>query len=247
MLDLPLDIYETYAYAVIFGFSQDGESTFKGSINYLARKLKCSRSKAIRVLKALVDKNLAKKIEFINNGVKFCEYQAILPDTGSVCETPGGSVRGTPNNKDIENIDNKETIISKDIIGKESSLFDGKEGADCHEGKGEISNKHQTKESGNSPAASKEELMKRREQGFRDGCYKYVGEFGTQMVEDFILYWTEPNKSKSAMRFELERTWDTHRRMLTWSRNNFNKYNRQEQPERQSISANEALKRAGWI
>ena len=32
MLSYDLDIYETIILAVIYGFSQDGESTFKGSI-----------------------------------------------------------------------------------------------------------------------------------------------------------------------------------------------------------------------
>lgn len=41
------------------------------------------------------------------------------------------------------------------------------------------------------------------------------------MRQAFISYWTEPNKSGSKMRFELERTWHTGRRLGTWDRNNF--------------------------
>lgn len=37
----------------------------------------------------------------------------------------------------------------------------------------------------------------------------------------FISYWTEPNKSGTKMRFELEKTWSTARRLGTWDRNNF--------------------------
>lgn len=36
----------------------------------------------------------------------------------------------------------------------------------------------------------------------------------------FIDYWTEPNKSDTKMRFEMERTWDTRRRLLRWQKNN---------------------------
>ncbi len=39
----------------------------------------------------------------------------------------------------------------------------------------------------------------------------------------FIDYWTEPNKSKTKLRFELEKTWDLSRRIKRWSSNNFNK------------------------
>lgn len=32
----------------------------------------------------------------------------------------------------------------------------------------------------------------------------------------FHSYWTEPNKSKTRLRWEMERTWDTKRRLQTW-------------------------------
>ena len=42
-------------------------------------------------------------------------------------------------------------------------------------------------------------------------------------VAKFIDYWTEPNKSGTKMRFELEKTWDTSRRLKRWMSNNFGK------------------------
>ena len=42
-------------------------------------------------------------------------------------------------------------------------------------------------------------------------------------IKDFIEYWTEPNKSRSKMKFEMQNTWDTKRRLLRWDNNNFNK------------------------
>lgn len=41
-------------------------------------------------------------------------------------------------------------------------------------------------------------------------------------VDKFIDYWTEPNKSGTKMRFELEKTWDPTRRLKRWMSNNFN-------------------------
>lgn len=117
MLDLGLDVWETIAYAVIFGFSQDGESTFTGSLAFLSRKMMCSRAKTITSLKRLVDLGLVQKIEMSRNNVKFCEYRVLLPDDGSLpCGRvvsvadgggmpgiPGGGIWGRPNNKEIEN------------------------------------------------------------------------------------------------------------------------------------------------
>ena len=54
---------------------------------------------------------------------------------------------------------------------------------------------------------------------------------------DFIEYWTEPNKSKTKMKFEMERTWDTQRRLRKWNDNrvtNFGRRNPDEQSDWES-------------
>lgn len=44
-----------------------------------------------------------------------------------------------------------------------------------------------------------------------------------KMIIDFYDYWTEPNKSGTKFRQELEKTWDIARRLRTWSeRSGFN-------------------------
>ena len=44
-------------------------------------------------------------------------------------------------------------------------------------------------------------------------------------ANEFISYWTEFNKSRTKMRFELQKTWETKRRLQTWLKNTkkFNK------------------------
>jgi hypothetical protein len=42
--------------------------------------------------------------------------------------------------------------------------------------------------------------------------------------EEFVLYWSEENKSKTKMRFEMEKTWDTYKRLNRWI-NNKKKWN----------------------
>tara|TARA_R110000824_G_scaffold235605_1_gene424401 strand:+ start:137 stop:775 length:639 start_codon:yes stop_codon:yes gene_type:complete len=42
--------------------------------------------------------------------------------------------------------------------------------------------------------------------------------------EEFVLYWSEENKSKTKMRFEMEKTWDTYKRLHRWI-NNKKKWN----------------------
>lgn len=38
-------------------------------------------------------------------------------------------------------------------------------------------------------------------------------------IRKFIEYWTEPNKSHTKLRWEMEKTWDTKRRLRTWFTN----------------------------
>lgn len=62
--------------------------------------------------------------------------------------------------------------------------------------------------------------IKDREADFSAEIFKYRDEYGIEMINEFFLYWTEPNKSKTKMKFELEKTWDTSRRLLRWKKNN---------------------------
>ena len=40
------------------------------------------------------------------------------------------------------------------------------------------------------------------------------------LTKDFFNYWTEPNQTKTKLRFEMEKTYDISRRLSTWIKNN---------------------------
>ena len=133
---------ELHAYAIIYGFTQDGETEFNGSINYISEWLGCTRKTAISVIKSLVEKNLVSKTQITRNGVKINYYKTIVPNfdelIGSVENTPGvvkklhqgsekitlgdsvkitlgDSVKITPNNnsyKDINN--NRDNLLEEE-------------------------------------------------------------------------------------------------------------------------------------
>ena len=105
MLSLDLDVYETIILAVIYGFSQDGESTFAGSLKYLCQKAKCSRRKVTMVLPKLVEKGLIIKIDKEVRGVHLCEYRVSPLCTGGASDAPGGGACHAPKNIENENID----------------------------------------------------------------------------------------------------------------------------------------------
>lgn len=74
--DLKLKGNELLIYAIIKGFSQDGDSTFKGSLQYLADWTNSTRQGVLKNLQSLVDKKYVVKKEIIKNKVKYCEYYA---------------------------------------------------------------------------------------------------------------------------------------------------------------------------
>ena len=44
-------------------------------------------------------------------------------------------------------------------------------------------------------------------------------DYDKNILDSFTDYWTEPNKSKTKMKFELCQTWETKRRLKTWAAN----------------------------
>lgn len=62
--------------------------------------------------------------------------------------------------------------------------------------------------------------IKERFNSFFEDVWGFVSEYDESVLNGFISYWTEKNKSKTKMRFELQKTWDTKRRLETWNRNN---------------------------
>ena len=76
MYPLKLKLAETICLAVIYGFSQDGESTFKGSRKYLAERMCVKDIKTVdRALMTLSKLNLVERIRIERSGVKFYEYK----------------------------------------------------------------------------------------------------------------------------------------------------------------------------
>jgi len=61
-----------------------------------------------------------------------------------------------------------------------------------------------------------------RKLSFAHSLKKYLDIYSKETIRDFYEYWAEPNKSNTKFRQELQKTWDTERRLKTWNKNNFN-------------------------
>jgi hypothetical protein len=61
------------------------------------------------------------------------------------------------------------------------------------------------------------EDIEERKLKFAHTLKPFVDEYGREMLVDFYEYWTEPNKSNTKFRQELEKTWNLNRRLKTWA------------------------------
>lgn len=132
--DLQLKGNELLTYALIYGFSQDGESEFKGSLKYISEFLGVSKRTAQRSIENLVDRGIVeKRVEEIS-GVKFNRYmaheKADTPidkmTTGYSQNDHGGIVKMTTNNTNIYNTNNNASNNTKDK-GAPARYFDDEE------------------------------------------------------------------------------------------------------------------------
>ena len=74
--ELDLSSRELLAYAIIYGFSQDGESCFSGSLSYLANWLNMNdRGNVTKILNKLIDKGLIVKEKRSSSTKTWCEYR----------------------------------------------------------------------------------------------------------------------------------------------------------------------------
>jgi DNA-binding MarR family transcriptional regulator len=90
-------------YAAIYGFSQDENSKYAGSAGYLAECAGISRQAVMEIVKSLAKDGLLIKTTRMENGVKYCDYFAVIPCQ----ETLQGGVKkvDTPCQETLHHID----------------------------------------------------------------------------------------------------------------------------------------------
>lgn len=113
---------ELLLYALIYGFSQDGETEFAGSLSYMSEAIGVSRRNVIAILRRLEAKRLLTKHTYNVNGVKINHYVANITggdesSEGVVMKHQEGSDETSPiyNNNKINNKINNNKVQSADF------------------------------------------------------------------------------------------------------------------------------------
>lgn len=116
IVDLNLSGNELLAYAIIYGFSQDEEGKFEGSMRYLSTAMNCSIPTARKAVKSLVNSGLITKEDVYINNVKFCEYKVALQVVknlyrGGKESLQGGGKESFYNNTNLNNNRDRESAL----------------------------------------------------------------------------------------------------------------------------------------
>lgn len=126
---------ELLIYAIIYGFSQDGETAFYGSRRYMAEAAGIALPSVDRVVNSLIEKGLIQKEHRVNDGVSHCHYLVVLNDDNTTYQknntpyqndnTPYQKNNTHNNNKD-NNKENKEKNKDKSLSknNKEGYIFE---------------------------------------------------------------------------------------------------------------------------
>lgn len=73
---------------------------------------------------------------------------------------------------------------------------------------------------------------------FANTIKPFIDLYGKDVCREFYAYWTEPNKSNTKLKFELEKTWDIKRRLERWVNNDFNKSSKDNLPSNVYVPSN---------
>ena len=102
---------------------------------------------------------------------------------------------------------------NKQIIERRMTIINFQMGVTKNDGGGVIKNSEVNSTSINTTRSS---IIKRKEKFIKD--FNFIG-VSKKTREEFISYWSEENTSKTRMRFEMEKTWDTQKRLGRWINN----------------------------
>lgn len=113
--ELGLKGNELLVFAIIFGFTQQDDEWYHGSLSYLMSALGCnSKNTVMNALQSLVEKGYIIKEYYEVNNVRFCKYKK---NDIVVQNLIWGGAKNEPNNNIIYNIkENNNTNISNDIL-----------------------------------------------------------------------------------------------------------------------------------
>lgn len=130
--ELKLKGNELLVYALIYGFSQEENMWFEGSLQYLVDWTLSSKRTIITTLNSLLEKGIIDKKEEIKNNIKFCKYKCnnftTIEKISPPIEKISPPIDNIEDNIDINNNIYINKLKEKEIYKeKENPIFEQKE------------------------------------------------------------------------------------------------------------------------
>lgn len=130
----------------------------------------------------------------------------------------------------------RDLVKYEDIKALRSEL--GKKGAEAKKQKQAIANLAEAKQAVNDNVTVKGKVkdiknnIEERKLSFSSTLKPFLEKYGKETLNDFYKYWTEPNKSGTKFKMEMEKTWSLELRLGTWASNE-GKFGKKEENKQQ--------------
>ena len=131
----------------------------------------------------------------------------------SISETTETIAKG---NNTIAKIANATNAIAK--IADNDNEYDNDYDSDSDINKKETSPKGEAKKKISLALSRPAEIRKKE---FYQSILPYTDSYERDMLNDFYQYWTEMDRRRRRMRFEMQKTWETGKRLAVWARKPF--------------------------
>ena len=139
-----------------------------------------------------------------DDGISHTSYRILANDCGLSLQTCRNVLSSLANKGDIDTIANPKGTFF--VVNRCDDYRFGKK---------------KTNEQSKQVLTSLQAKCNDREKTFKKSLIPFVssrgGTYEPTMIRAFFNYWTERNKSGTKMRFELEKTWETAKRLQTWA------------------------------
>ena len=139
--------------------------------------------------------------------------QASESSKSSISETTKTIAKG---NNTIAKIANATNAIAK--IADNDNEYDNDYDSDSDINKKETSPKGEAKKKISLALSRPAEIRKKE---FYQSILPYTDSYERDMLNDFYQYWTEMDRRRRRMRFEMQKTWETGKRLAVWARKPF--------------------------
>ena len=181
---LKLSGNELLTYAIVYGFSQDGESSFLGSSKYVSYALMVSRQTAIKALDSLTSKGLIIKTQEKINDVVFNRYKAnlqVIKDfdrpykeslQGGYKESLQGGYKETLHSNKYKELNNKE--LNKESKKEESNNTQNQQ-VEISEELKQMQKEIEQLKAENEKLKEKKEKPKRQTKSYDEQITEYTG------------------------------------------------------------------------